>query len=174
MSSLVNYSDSKGKRSWTSGRGVTIGLLSECRAPAGRVNPLAMVGVGRGAGRVVTSGEVVVLPDGEIILQQEEAKESRLVREEAAGEFPVADPKRLERSPVREVPMVASKEPMVFRERSRSREVCPETTLQAKWRCGGPIGEEGLPRQSTPSAWLWSLDPEDEGPCLQVSSLPVF
>lgn len=89
ISSLVNYSDSEGKRSWiqerswTSGRGVTIGLLSECPAPAGRVNPLAMVGVGRGAGRVVTSGEVVVLPDGEVILQQEEAKESRLVREEA-------------------------------------------------------------------------------------------
>ena len=145
MSSLVNYSDSEGKRSWiqerswTRGRGVTIGLPSECPAPAGTFHPLAMVGVGRGAGRVVTSGEVVVLPNGEVILQQEAAKESRLEREEAVGESPLTDP-------MQEVPMVASKEPVVFRERSRSREVCPMTTLQAKWRCGGPIGEEVLPR----------------------------
>jgi len=173
-SKVVDYSDSshsesEEKRCWMQervrGRGVTVKPLSEYPSPVGKMaeasfltaNPFAMAGVGRGAGRVVRPDGVVVPPGGVVIPQQkteesslereEAATESRLVREEAAGESPVAVSMRPERSLIQEVPVVASREPVLFRERSRSREVCPVTTPQSRMvRISRPSGYVEVPR----------------------------
>jgi hypothetical protein len=123
------------KRCWMQervrGRGMTVEPLSEYPSPVGRMAEASFLTAMAGVGRVVPSGGVVVPPGGMVIPQQK-ADESRLVREEAAGESPMAVSKRPEMSPIQEVPVVASREPMVFRERARSREVCPVTTPQSR------------------------------------------
>ena len=85
--------------------------------------------------------------------------------------------------PVQEVPVADSQEPVVFRERSRSRDECRghspgnvkgDPHLTAKWRCGGSGGAEGFPGQLLPGAWMWNVDTEDEEPRLEVSLVPFF
>jgi len=65
---------------------------------------------------------------------QQEPETSRLVREEAAEESPVAASQKPEMSPVQEIPVAASQEPVVFRERSRSRKECPVANPQENVR----------------------------------------
>ena len=92
--------------------------------------------------------------------------DSRLVREETAMESSVADSK---------VSMVASKEPVVFRGRSRSSEHPPPPTMARISRLSGDlVVHRGGRTSGTVYARLWLLDPEVEGPCIQGSPVHVF
>ena len=63
---------------------MTVEPLSEYPSPVGRMVEASFLTAMAGMGRVVPSGGVVVPPGGMVIPQQK-ADESRLVREEAAG-----------------------------------------------------------------------------------------
>ena len=143
-------------------------------------NPLQMSGIGRG----LSSAEV---------MRHATSSYSRLVRRVAARESSVTEskvsvmaakasrPEREEESSDDDskVSVGSFKEPVVFRGRSRSREACSVAT-SGMAHISRPSGDVEFPpgrrdyRESVPGAWLWYVDPEIEGPCLQGSPVPVF
>ena len=110
-------------------------------------DPLQLSGIGRG----LSSAEV---------MRQATASYSRLVREEAVREFPVTEHEvsamaAKDSRPVREeavessddyskVSVVSSKDPVVVRERSRSRDACPVAT-SGMARISRPSGDVEFP-----------------------------
>ena len=124
-------------------------------------------------------------------MRQATASYSRLVREEAVREFPVTEHEvsamaAKDSRPVREevvessddyskVSVVSSKDPVVVRRGQ-------EAGMHALWPPLEWPASPGLVEmwsshrggRTTGTAWLWRMNPEVEGPCLQGSPVPVF
>jgi hypothetical protein len=156
---LLQMSDSEEEevRSWKferfsamlRGRGVSTEIL-EMEVEVGDLLKSAGVGIG------VLLGVRGGVLSGSAVTPQQKPEKSRLVREEAGQESPVAASQKPEKSRlvleeasegspvaasqkpemplVQEVPVADSQEPVVLRERSRSSEECPVATPQEKVR----------------------------------------
>ena len=131
------------------GRGVSTEIL-EMEVEVGDLLKSAGVGIG------VLPGVRGGVPPGSALTPQQKPEKSRLVREEAGQESPVAASQKPEKSRlvleeasegspvaasqkpemplVQGVPVADSQEPVVLRERSWSSEECPVATPQEKLR----------------------------------------